>query len=134
MAAALVGLVLAALTILIPAWRDARETSVAAARVVVGRQGSPWWERIGLDIILLALARIVFWQQSQGGYQLVLAPEGVPRVSVSYTSFSGAVAALGGGGTPVVRLTRLALGRNGRSSRPSLRVGSGQLAGSWAHP
>ena len=126
--AALGGLSLAAFTILIPAWRDARDMSVAAARVVVGRQGPPWWERIGLDVVLLAGAGLVFWQQAQGGYQLVLAPEGVPRVLVSYTSFLAPLLLWAGAALLAMRLTRLALGRNGRFVAPVLRAGGGQLA------
>src|SRR3954451_19399915 len=108
--AALVGLALAALTILFPAWRNARQTSIAAARVVIGRQGSPWWERIGVDMILLAGAGLVFSPQAQGGYELVLVPEGTPRVSVSYPSFLAPLLLWAGAALLIVRLTRLALG------------------------
>ena len=76
--AALVGLALAARTILIPAWRDARQTSIAAARVVVGRHARPGGNGSGWTCVLLAGAGLVFWQQAQGGYELVLAPGGHP--------------------------------------------------------
>ena len=126
--ALLAGLALAALTTLVPAWRDARGTSVAAARVVVGRGSSPWWERIGLDVVLLGFAALVFWQQSRGGYQLVLAPEGVPRVSVSYTSFVAPLLLWLGAALLTLRLTRLALGREGRFVTPLLRLRGSRLA------
>ena len=32
---------------------------------------------------------LVFWLTGRGGYQLVLAPEGVPTISVSYWAFAG---------------------------------------------
>lgn len=127
-AAALGGLVLATLTILLPAWRDARGTSVAAARMVIGRGISPRWERLGLDVILLGLAAFVFWLQSQNGYQIVLAPEGVPRVSVSYTSFVAPLLLWIGAALFALRLTRLALHREGRHVVPLLRLCGGRLA------
>ena len=127
-AAALVGLAVAASTVLVPAWRDARGTSVAAARAVVGRAGSPWWDRVGLDLILLAAAAVVFWRQAQGGYQLVLAPEGAPRVSVSYTSFAAPLLLWAGAALLAMRLTRLALSRDGRLVVPPLRLVGGRLA------
>lgn len=126
--AAFGGLALAALTILVPAWRDARGTSVSAARLVVGRGASPWWERLGLDVILLALAAFVFWQQSQNGYQVVLAPEGVPRVSVSYTSFIAPLLLWIGAALLTMRLTRLVLRREGHLITPLLRLRGGRLA------
>lgn len=125
---ALAGLALAALTTLVPAWRDARGMSVAAARAVVGRAGVPWWERIGLDMMLLAVAALVFWQQSQSGYQLVLAPEGVPRVSVSYTSFVAPLLLWVGAALLALRVTRLVLSREGRFVTPLLRVRGNRLA------
>ena len=126
--AALVGLVLAAVTTLAPAWRDARATSVTAARAIVGRGGPVWWERIGLDVILLAGASLVFWLQSRNGYQLVLAPEGVPRVSVSYTSFVAPLLLWVGAALLTLRLTRLALSQDGRFVIPLLRARGGRLA------
>ena len=126
--AAFGGLVLAALTILIPAWRDARGISVTAARMVVGRGASPWWERLGLDVILLALAAFVFWQQSQNGYQVVLAPEGVPRVSVSYTSFVAPLLLWIGATLLTMRLTRLVLRGEGHLVTPLLQLRGGRLA------
>jgi putative ABC transport system permease protein len=127
-ASALGGIILATLVIVVPAWRDARGTSVATARVAVGRHRAPWWERLGLDVILLAAAGLVFWQQAQGGYELVLAPEGVPRVSVSYTSFLAPLLLWAGAALLAVRLTRLALGHNGQWLAPLLRMSGGRLA------
>jgi putative ABC transport system permease protein len=126
--AAVVGFVLAALTILTPAWRDARQSSVAAARMTVGRSQQPWWDRFGLDVILLALAGFVFWQQSQGGYQLVLAPEGVPRIAVSYSSFAAPLLLWAGAAPLAVRLAQLALSHDGKVIAPPLTAIAGRLA------
>ncbi|MGH3523194.1 MAG: FtsX-like permease family protein, partial [Mycobacterium sp.] len=88
-AAALVGLVIAAASVLLPAYRDLRTVSVAAARQAVGRQRGPWWARYGVDVILIAGGGLVVWSVSGNGYQLVLAPEGVASISVSYWAFAG---------------------------------------------
>src|SRR5690348_13232665 len=56
--AALAGLVLAVLTIGVPAWRDARSLTVSGAREVVGRLRRPLWVRLYLDLWLLAAAEI----------------------------------------------------------------------------
>jgi putative ABC transport system permease protein len=125
--AAASGLLLAILTILVPAWRDTRETSVTAARVV-GRAKCPWWERLGLDIILLAGASLVFWRQAQSGYQLVLVPEGVPQVAVSYDSFAAPLLFWAGAALLAMRLTRLVLSYDGKALVAPLRLAGGQLA------
>lgn len=85
--AAAAGLVLSFATILLPAWRDARGVTIQAARVAVGRAERPLWARLYLDILLLAAAGLVFWQSVKSGYRVVLAPEGVATISVSYVTF-----------------------------------------------
>jgi putative ABC transport system permease protein len=85
--ASLVGLILAVVAVLYPAWSQARHSTVMAARAVVGRGRKPLWRRIYLDGILLAVAAIVFWRTASTGYQVVLAPEGVPEISVAYETF-----------------------------------------------
>ena len=85
--AVVAGLALAVITILVPAWRDVRTVSVRRARDVVGRARPPLWARLYLDLWLLAAAGIIFWRSVQSGYQVVLAPEGVATISVSYSTF-----------------------------------------------
>lgn len=126
--AAMGGLALAALTILVPAWRDARDTSVVSARRRVTRDQKPWWERLGLDVMLLALAGVVLWQQSRNGYQLVLAPEGVARISVSYTSFVAPLLLWIGASLLTMRLIRLLMAHDARAVLAPLRISSGRLA------
>ncbi len=56
-AAALAGFVVAALSVVAPAWLDLRRATVSAARRTVDPPAladrSPWWARIGLDVALL---------------------------------------------------------------------------------
>ncbi len=85
--ASLVGLILAVVAVLYPAWRQARHSTVMAARAVVGRGRKPLWQRIYLDALLLAVAARIFWRTASTGYQVVLAPEGVPETSVAYETF-----------------------------------------------
>jgi putative ABC transport system permease protein len=85
-ASAVFGLALSALTIVVPAWRDVRTLSVhdAQAAVSTGLGRRPVWARAYVDVICLALGGLVYWQAVKSGYQVVLAPEGVPTISVSY--------------------------------------------------
>jgi putative ABC transport system permease protein len=87
--AAAAGLLIAAAAVLLPALRDIRVRTVAAGRRAVGRYGAPRWTRYWPDAVLLAAGAAVFWVTSRADYQLVLAPEGVPAISVSYWAFTG---------------------------------------------
>ena len=124
--AALTGAAIAFLMICLPVWRDARQLTVSASRVAVVRQRASWWERIGLDVVLLAGAALVFWQQARNGYQIVLVPEGVPQISVSYWVFVAPLLLWAGGALLVVRLTRLALAHDAVRF-PLVRPFSGRL-------
>jgi len=119
--AAAIGLAISFGMILLPAWWDARTFSVQSSRVADRRQGNPVWERFGLDIIFLAISGVLYWQAARGGYKLVLAPEGVPTVSVSYTSFFAPLLLWSGAGLLAIRLTRILLARNGKIVTPLVR-------------
>ena len=87
--AVVVGLVIALAAIAVPAWRDARQLTIAAARQTVGRAREPRWLRWGLDVLALAASLLVFWLTSRNGFKLVLAVEGIPTISVNYWAFAG---------------------------------------------
>ncbi|GAA1254231.1 hypothetical protein GCM10009609_16980 [Pseudonocardia aurantiaca] len=134
-ATVVVGLGIAALTVLLPAWRDARQMTVATGRTSLdagGRPRSPWWARYGLDFVLLALSGVVFWLSSLDGYTLVLAPEGVPTISVSYWAFAGPALLWAGTGLLGWRLADLALGRGRRIVGRGLRPVAGGLSSTVA--
>ena len=105
----LVGGLITLATLVIPAWRDLRGQTVSASVRSVRRAGTFWWERIGLDILLLVAAAVIYWRQARGGYQLILVPEGIPQVSVSYEAFLAPLLLWVSGGLLIVRLTRLVL-------------------------
>ncbi|MBJ7597702.1 MAG: ABC transporter permease [Candidatus Nephthysia bennettiae] len=115
------GLLIAGLAVAIPAWRDARRLSTVAAARRVRRLGgpSPLFLAGGVGLLLVAVLVDVGAQRS--GYELVLAPEGVPSVSVNYLALLGpaslwigaalivwwlADALLAGGRGALTRLTR----------------------------
>ncbi len=130
--AALAGLAVAAIAIALPAHRDARELTVAAARQAVGRRGRPRWARYGLDVLLLAISGVLFWSTSRNGYKLVLAPEGIPQISVSYWAFLAPATAWLGLGLLTLRLSDLLLTRGGAATRRFARPFAGDLAGTVA--
>ena len=82
--AAVIGLALAIVAVVLPAYRDARTLSVRSMQAAIGRQRSPLWARLYLDVICLGIGGLVYWQAVKSGYQVVLAPEGVPTISVDY--------------------------------------------------
>lgn len=85
--AAFIGLILALFAVLYPAWIDARNSTVIAARSPIGVWQKPLWQKVYLDFFFLTLCAIIFWQTASTGYQVILAPEGVPQASVSYETF-----------------------------------------------
>lgn len=123
--AATVGLATAAGAIVIPAWMAVRQSTVAAARGFVGRPGRPLWERTWIDVIMLAIAGLVYWRTAAAGYQIVLAPEGVAQTSVSYDAFIAPLCLWTGVGLLVTRLFRGGL--------PAWRRGVARLFKPLAH-
>ncbi|MEP7036278.1 MAG: ABC transporter permease, partial [Actinomycetota bacterium] len=75
------GLVIATLTVLVPALHDLRRHTVAQGRHHIGRPHTPWWMKTGVDFLLIGGALLVFWASSSNNYSLVLAPEGVATIS-----------------------------------------------------
>ena len=113
--AALAGLLLATAGIVLPAWREARLTTVAEARQAPGRGGRPLWERMFVDVVLLVIAGATYWLVASNGYQVVVAPEGVPQTSVHYEAFVAPLFLWVGASLLAMRLTRLLL-RTGQAS------------------
>jgi putative ABC transport system permease protein len=130
--AAIAGVVIAGLAVALPAWRDARDTTVAAARQTVGRARAPRWFRYGLDFVLLATAGIVFWLTGRNGYHLVLAPEGTPAISVSYWALAGPALFWAGAGLLTWRIAYMVLARGRSLVRRAARPVSGALSGTVA--
>ena len=127
--AVVAGLLIAAAAIALPAWRDARAMTVTGQRAVVGRRDRPpWWARYGLDVAALAGAALVYWQASRNGYHLVLAPEGLPQVSVNWYALIAPVLAWLGAGLLAFRVADLLLDRGRRGVAAGARPLAGELA------
>ncbi|MEP7046180.1 MAG: ABC transporter permease [Ilumatobacteraceae bacterium] len=131
-AAFAVGLLVAVVSVAVPARLDARQLTVAAARLQVGRRENPRWMRYGLDIVLLAAALVVFWLSSRNGYHLVLAVEGVPTISVSYWALGGPALLWLSVGLLTYRLTTAALSNGRAMVGIVLRPLAGSLSGTVA--
>ncbi|MEU8695916.1 FtsX-like permease family protein [Streptomyces sp. NPDC048665] len=128
------GAAVAAGAVLVPALRDLRTVSVAETRKEPGARSTrtPWWARYGLDIALLIGSWLVFHASSGNQYALVLAPEGVPSISVSYWAFLGPALLWIGAALLLWRLTLLALAHGRPALARLARPLTANLAGTTA--
>ncbi|MEV6765665.1 FtsX-like permease family protein [Streptomyces sp. NPDC051105] len=128
------GAAVAAGAVLVPALRDLRTVTVADTRKQedVRRSRSPWWMRYGLDFALLIGSWLVFRASSGNQYALVLAPEGVPSISVSYWAFLGPALLWIGAALLLWRLTLLALAHGRPALARLVRPLTATLAGTTA--
>lgn len=113
--ALLSGLALALSAMLIPAWSQARHSTVMAAKAVIRPASNPLWQRIWLDVIILAVGALEYWRTAASGYQVVLAPEGVAANSVNFEAFIAPLCLWLGGVMLAFRLLQAWL-RRGRGS------------------
>ena len=130
--AAAVGMLIAAAVVVLPARRDLRQHTVASDRAPIGTLAYPRWARYGLDALLLIAAGVVFWATGGAGYQLVVAPEGVPAISVSYWAFAGPALLWCGSALAMWRIGELILGPGRPMVVKILRPVTGQLAATVA--
>jgi putative ABC transport system permease protein len=107
--ASAIGILTALAAAIVPAWRETRDSPVRAGQTRVGRAERQFWERTWIDVIMLALAGVVYWRTAASGYQIVLAPEGVAQTSVSYGSFIAPLALWIGVGLLVARVFKQGL-------------------------
>jgi putative ABC transport system permease protein len=122
--AAAVGIITAVLAVALPA---RKELSVKQGT----RSGAdrPRWLAYGFDIVLLLVAGALFLAAGRNKYTLVLAPEGVPTLSVSYWAFLAPALAWIGSGLLTWRLADLLLGPGRGVLARLLRPVTGNLSG-----
>lgn len=134
--AAVIGMALAVVAVVLPAYRDVRTLSVRSMQAAIGRQRSPLWARLYLDLICLGIGGLVYWQAVKSGYQVVLAPEGVPTISVNYFTLLAPALFWIGAALLTWRLSdgTLVRGRSllARSARPFAHGLSGVVAASMS--
>jgi putative ABC transport system permease protein len=124
----LVGLVLAAATVVVPAWRDARLLTVRASSTAVGRRPRPLWQRLYLDVLLLVASGLIYWQSVRDAYKVVLVPEGVPTISVNYLTLLAPITLWLGAALLAWRLSDLTLTRGRRVLARIARPFAGNLS------
>jgi putative ABC transport system permease protein len=127
-AAALIGIALSLVAILVPAWRDARHLTIVSARSSIDHARHPLWLAAYLDVVCLALAMLIFWKTAASGYQIVLAPEGVAAISVDYWAFLSPLFFWLGMGLLGLRLTGIFLSSARRTVNSVLRPVAGRMA------
>lgn len=127
--AGVVGLALAALSIAVPAERDARLLTVHAARAHMSSAKPPMWQRLYLDVLLLAASGLIFWQSTKDAYQVVLVPEGVPTISINYLTLLAPMTFWIGFALLSWRATEFVLRKARRGVAGSLRPLAGKLSG-----
>jgi putative ABC transport system permease protein len=117
--ASILGTAVAFGTILLPARADARSLSVRQSQGSSEADKRPLWARLFLDVALLVAGGLVFWQSVKSGYQVVLAPEGVPTISVNYFTLAAPLLIWLGGMLLTWRLARGVL-EHGRKALAAL--------------
>ena len=88
----------------------------------------PLWRRLGLDLLALAGAALVFWQTAQSGYQIVLAPEGVAAIAVDYKAFLAPALFIVGMALLTLRLANYAISGRNKVLSAIIRPVAGRLA------
>lgn len=126
--AALIGFIAAMAALLLPTWRQATRETVLEARAETRQSADPLWQRGYVDVLLLILGVAAYWYYSRTGYELVLAPEGVPQTSIHYEAFLAPMLLWIGTGMLWLRLARLMLGRGQQIMAAALAPYSGDLA------
>jgi putative ABC transport system permease protein len=131
--AAVCGLSLAAYAIVVPAWRQARDdTPAAAGRLVQRVPATPLWQVFYLDVLLLVVAGIAFWRAAASGYEIVVAPEGVPQATISYGAFIAPLCLWLGSALLLYRLLDIGLARPTRALRRLVQPLGHEMAASVA--
>jgi putative ABC transport system permease protein len=127
--AGIAGLALTAGAVFAPAWREVRQMTVARARAPIGGNRRPVWQRLYLDLFLLALSAAIFWETAGSAYQIVLAPEGVAASSVDYHAFLAPTLLWIGMALLTVRLLAFGFDRSRALLGHALRSVAGRLSG-----
>ena len=87
-AAAACGTIASLVIFIAPSWAAVHRTAAKnLAPHDTTDEREPAWKRLWVDVILLAIAGLVFWQSSATGYRVVTAPEGVATATVDYKAY-----------------------------------------------
>ena len=121
-----VGVGIVGLTVVGPA----RRTLTRGADELTGISDTrnPWWMRWYVDVLALGGGLAVLWAAGTSQYSLVLAPEGVPQLSVNYWAFAAPALAWVAAALLGWRLGDLLLKRGRRGVAATLRPWGGPVA------
>ena len=89
----------------------------------------PLWARLRLDLLALAAGAGIFWQATRNAYQVVVVPEGVPTLSVSYFTLLAPLLFWTGGALFIWRVAHTGLIRGRRPLAALARPLAGGLSG-----
>jgi putative ABC transport system permease protein len=73
----------------VSATASAIRASIAESRRGVGRERTPLWQRLYLDLLALALSGLIFWLTASTGFSAVVNPDSNPTLSLSVYMFFG---------------------------------------------
>lgn len=127
-AVAAAGILLSAMAIVMPVWRVTSMRTVSSAKRQVSRDKVSVWQRYRLDYTLLVLSGLAFWQLAGSGYQIVLAPEGVPATAVDYKAFLAPALFWIGLALLTIRISGFVIRENGKLLRALIWPFTGALA------
>ncbi|MFI5013880.1 MAG: FtsX-like permease family protein [Hyphomicrobiales bacterium] len=122
------GIALALAAVVAPTLLDLRERRVASRRAQLLAPSPPLWQRAYVDVVLLIVSAVAFWRSASTGYQVVLAPEGVPATSVDTTAFLAPLLFWIGAGLLALRIGRVTLAAGRAVLAMALRPLAGRLA------
>ncbi|MDQ6934802.1 MAG: ABC transporter permease [Actinomycetota bacterium] len=122
-ASLLLGLLIVVAVVVVPARRELFHPRPPRAEAT-----RPRWLSWGLDLVAIVLAVVIFRAAGANKYNLVLAPEGVPTLSVSYWAFLAPGLAWIGAALLGWRLTDLLLGPGRRLLGRLLRPATANLS------
>ncbi|MEO9168457.1 MAG: ABC transporter permease, partial [Aestuariivirga sp.] len=87
-AAMVIGLLAVLLIFFLSTWTMLHRTVGGNLNAIdVHSTTKPAWQRLWLDVALLVIAALLFWQSAATGYQVVVAPEGVATATVDYKAY-----------------------------------------------
>lgn len=127
--ATVLGLTLAGFAVVLPAQRDARLLTVHGAQARLTERRRPVWERLYIDVVLLAGAGVIYWQSMRDAYQVILVPEGVPTISINYLTLIAPIMLWAGVALLTWRISEMWLRRGGRGLARLFRPLAGRLSG-----
>ena len=130
--AAVTGFFIAVVSIMYPAWRQAKKFTVSESKPVIRRGNTRLWQKFYLDFFMLAIAGFEYWRNAVTGYQVVIAPEGVAQIFVHYEAFIAPFFLWTGGVLLLIRFSDIGLKQGKNLLSKLLKPVAANLSGTVA--